>query len=55
MPFRYENYRCLVVFVDPLVGEFQHEIFGETLLPELGEDVKPNLNIIIDQPTKFDL
>jgi len=35
MPFKLEKYKCLVIFVDPLVGEFQHEIEGETLLPEL--------------------
>jgi hypothetical protein len=48
MPFRLETYKCLVVFVDPLVGEFQHEIIGETLLPEPIEDVRPGITIYVD-------
>ncbi len=34
LPFVYETHKCYLVFCDPNVGEFQHTIIGETLLPE---------------------
>jgi len=55
MPFRLDTFKCLIVFVDPQVGEFQHEIVGETTLPDPQEDnVKPNVTIYVDGITKFD-
>jgi hypothetical protein len=33
LPFEMMTHNCKVVFVDPVVGEFQHEIIGEVQLP----------------------
>jgi hypothetical protein len=33
IPLERDNYHCKLIFCDPLVGEFQHEIVGEVLLP----------------------
>jgi len=48
MPFKLENYKCYLVFQDPNVGEFQHEIMGETTLPEVMEESRPSLPIFVD-------
>lgn len=41
MPFKLENSKAFVVFQDPNVGEFQFELFGETLMPDCVEEVRP--------------
>jgi hypothetical protein len=33
LPFDMQTHVCKVVFIDPQVGEFQHEIIGEVTLP----------------------
>lgn len=34
IPLLYENQKCFVIFNDPKVGEFQHEIKGRVDMPE---------------------
>jgi hypothetical protein len=40
MPFKMQTHKCWVIFQDVNVGEFQHEIIGETAFPENVEEVK---------------
>ena len=56
MPFFMETYRCKLVFSDKDVGEFQYEIIGETLLPEILAEIRPNsaLTIHVDTHTHYE-
>ena len=54
MPYKLDNFKCQIVFVDPNVGEFQHEIIGEVLLPDPQEDLKINTPIYVDTLSKYD-
>lgn len=51
MPFFMETYRCKLVFTDKEVGEFQYEIIGETLIPEIIGEIRPNNAITIHVDT----
>lgn len=54
MPFFLENYKCKIIFSDKDVGEFQHEIFGETLMPEIIGDIRPNISLYVDTLAHFE-
>lgn len=56
MPFFLENYRCKIVFTDKDVGEFQYEIIGETLIPEIIGEIRPNntLTVHVDTHVHFE-
>ena len=48
LPVTMETHHCKIVFVDSVVGEFQHEITGEVSLPEVTQEIKPQ-HIYVDQ------
>ena len=47
-PFKFTNYNLKLIFLNVKVGEFQHEIFGETLMPDPFLEVIPNQNLYVD-------
>ena len=54
MPFMLEKFNCKIVFCDQNVGEFQHEILGETTLPEpIFDNIKPPFPVYVDNPKSF--
>lgn len=56
LPFKLETHKCHIVFCDPEVGELQHTIIGETLMPEpLQENIKPNFTVYIESNQKLNL
>ena len=56
LPFVLETHKCFVIFCDPNVGEFQHTIIGETLLPDpIKDSLKPNFTVYVDTNHKFDI
>ena len=55
MPFVLENYQCKISFCDVNVGEFQHEILAETLLPEPLTEIKPPFQIHVDTTSSFEI
>lgn len=56
LPFVLETHKCYVVFCDQYVGEFQHTIIGETLLPDpIKDSIKPNFTVYVDTNHKFDI
>ena len=56
LPFVLETHKCYVVFCDTNVGEFQHTIIGDTLLPEpIKDSVKPTFTVYVDTNHKFDI
>lgn len=56
LPFVLDTHKCHVVFCDPNVGEFQHTIIGETLLPEpIKDNIKPLFTVYVDTNHKFDI
>ena len=44
-----DPHNCHVIFTDPAVGEFQHEIIGSVELPNIG-DIKPDKTFYVDTP-----
>lgn len=49
LPLTMDIHNCHVIFTDPLVGEFQHEIIGNVELPNIG-DIKPDKTFYVDTP-----
>jgi hypothetical protein len=46
IPLIMETHKCLIIFTDPQVGEFQHEVIGTVELPEQMTEYKaPNLYV----------
>lgn len=55
LPFVLDTHKCYIVFCDPNVGEFQHTIIGDTLLPEpMKDNLKPSFTVYVDTNHKFD-
>lgn len=51
MPFFLETYRCKIIFTDKDVGEFQYEIIGETTLPDIIGEIRPNNSLTVHVDT----
>ncbi|CAD8092149.1 unnamed protein product [Paramecium primaurelia] len=49
VPMVLEQQRCFLIFTDPNVGEFQHEILATAELPEIQQEVK-QYQVFVDQP-----
>jgi hypothetical protein len=45
-----DQHKCSIIFIDPLVGEFQHEIVGSVELPKITDDLKPEKPLYVDTP-----
>jgi len=41
--------------MDPDVGEFQYEIFGEVSLPDIYQEVRIQSNYFVDEKVIYDL
>ncbi|CAD8050766.1 unnamed protein product [Paramecium sonneborni] len=53
LPTQLHQQKCMVVFQDNSVGEFQYEIHGNVEPPEVLYDLKPDLQVFIDQVASF--
>jgi hypothetical protein len=43
-----DAHKCFIIFTDPAVGEFQHEIVGTVELPNLMGDFRPDKTLYVD-------
>ncbi|CAD8106047.1 unnamed protein product [Paramecium primaurelia] len=49
IPLIMETHKCQIVFTDPQVGEFQHDLQGTVELPNLSGEFKPDKLLYVEQ------
>jgi hypothetical protein len=47
-PLTMDQHKCYIIFTDPSVGEFQHEIVGNVELPNIIASLPPDRTLYVD-------
>lgn len=51
LPLTMDQHRCYIIFTDPNVGEFQHEVVGTVEMPNPIGDLRPDKTLYVDTNT----
>jgi len=47
-PLTMDQHKCYIIFTDPTVGEFQHEILGSVEMPNIISSLPPDKTLYVD-------